>query len=95
MLAADTPHPAHPWQSTTHDLTVAVRYSASESSVLLMLVTDSFRERGADLTFLSAFPAERECLFPPLTHLRPVGAPRCVKVGALSYSVLEVKPSFG
>ena len=72
-----------------------MRYSQSGSSVLLRLETESFRERGADLTFLSAFPAERECLFPPLTHMRPVGAPRCVNVGALTYTVLEVKPSFG
>ena len=83
------------WQSTTHDLSVAVRYSQSTSSVLLRLETKSFRERGADLTFLSAFPAERECLFPPLTHMRPVGEPQDVNVGALTYTVLDVKPSFG
>ena len=88
--------PVHPrLQSTTHDLSVAVRYSQSTSSVLLRLETESFRERGADLTFLSAFPAERECLFPPLTHMRPVGAPHIVHVGALTYTVLDVKPSFG
>ena len=72
-----------------------MRYSQSTSSVLLRLVTESFRERGADLTFISAFPAERECLFPPLTHMRPVGEPQQVRVGSLTYMVLEVKPSFG
>ena len=82
--------------STTHDLAVAVRYSTSESSVLLKLDTNGFRERGADLTFLSAFPDERECLFPPLTHMQPTGPLRVVKVAeGVQFSVLEVRPSFG
>ena len=29
-------------------------------------------QRGADISFLSAFPAEKEFLFPPLTFLHPV-----------------------
>ena len=29
------------------------------------------RYRGADIAFLSAFPAEEEYLFPPLTYLEP------------------------
>ena len=41
--------------------------------MLLKLTTTSFRERGADLTFLSAFPGEKEILYPPLTHLKPAG----------------------
>ena len=42
--------------STTRDVEVAIRYSASECSILLKLDTASFRERGADLAFVSAFP---------------------------------------
>ena len=61
--------------STTPRLDVAVRYSASVSSVLMKITTHSFMERGADLTFLSCFPAEAEILFPPLTYLQPVGEP--------------------
>ena len=30
-------------------------------------------QRGADLQYLSAFPAEKELLYPPLTFLRPTG----------------------
>lgn len=30
-------------------------------------------QRGADLDYLSAFPGEREMLYPPLTHLLPTG----------------------
>ena len=82
--------------STTHDLSVAVRYSTSECSVLLKLDTESFRERGADLSWISAFPAESECCFPPLTHLRPTRPPRVIQVkDKVSFTVLEVKPSFG
>ena len=82
--------------STTRDLAVAVRYSTSECSVLFKLDTESFRERGADLSWVSAFPAERECCFPPLTHLRPVAMPQVVQVcEGVSVTVLEVKPSFG
>jgi hypothetical protein len=50
--------------STTAELAVAARYSASRSCVLLRLNTKSFIERGADLSYLSAFPAESEVLFP-------------------------------
>ena len=63
--------------------------------MLLRLVTESFLERGAELTFLSAFPAERECLYPPLTHMQPVGKPFQVRVGSVTYTVLEVKPQIG
>jgi hypothetical protein len=61
--------------STTNDLSVAVQYSlnTSRSSVLLRMVTKSFIERGADISYLSAFPGEAEVLFPPLTYLKPTG----------------------
>ena len=56
--------------STTSDFHTAVTYSASRKSVLLRLRTRSSMERGADLTFLSCFPGEKEYLFPPLCALR-------------------------
>ena len=83
--------------STTRELAVAVRYSKSSCSVLLKLETANFRERGADLTFLSAFPGEREVLYPPLTHLAPSRTQR-VEVGGpggVVFTVVEVRPSFG
>ena len=60
--------------STTNDLSVAVRYSASRSSVLLRMVTKSFIERGADISYLSAFPGEAEVLFPVRFDSRPSSA---------------------
>ena len=50
--------------STTLDLSVAVKYSIGRSSVLLRLSTKAFIERGADIAYLSAFPLEKEVLFP-------------------------------
>jgi len=44
--------------------------------VLLRLRTSTFMQRGADLSFLSAFPGEAEVLFPPLTFLKPLSEAR-------------------
>ena len=46
--------------STTSKMEVAVQYSYSQRSVLLKLDTKNFRQRGADLSFISAFPDEAE-----------------------------------
>ena len=40
-------------------------------------------ERGADIAFLSAFPGEREVLFPPLTYLKPTGRQTVLKFDAV------------
>jgi len=78
--------------STTNDLSVAVRYSASRSSVLLRMVTKSFIERGADISYLSAFPGEAEVLFPPLTYLKPSGRTEEVDTGDASFTIIDVVP---
>ena len=77
--------------STTSDLKVAVQYSVSEESVLMRLYTSSFMTRGADISFLSAFEAESECLFPPLTYLR-IAEQHCVKVAGASFTVIDAVP---
>jgi hypothetical protein len=49
--------------STTTDLNVAVDYAVRGSkaaSLILKLRTPSFMQRGADISFLSAFPSEKE-----------------------------------
>ena len=46
-------------------------------------------ERGADVAWLSAFPGEKEVLFPPLTYLSPTG--RTQKVGD-RFTIVEVTP---
>ena len=78
--------------STTSDLSVAMRYSASSTSVLLRLITESFMQRGPDIC-LSAFPGEAEFLFPPLTYPEPTGDVETVTVeGGLFYEVIDVRP---
>jgi hypothetical protein len=77
--------------STTAELKVAVQYSASANSVLLRLRTASFMARGADISFLSAFPAESEFLFPPLTYLQVTQKHKITVAGA-TFTVIDVLP---
>ena len=49
------------------------------------------QERGADISFLSAFPGEREYLFPPLTYLQPTGK-TAMTLNGVAYVVLQVEP---
>ena len=49
----------------------AMRYAASASPMLLRLKLRSFMECGADISFLSAFPAESEVVYPPMTFILP------------------------
>lgn len=84
--------------STTNDLRVAMTYAMASESLLFKLRTDSFMQRGADLSYLSAFPAEREILYPPLTFLKPTGRTqrlRCKHGEAVfTFDVVEVVPAF-
>lgn len=41
-----------------------------------------WRRAQADIAFLSAFPEERETLYPPLTYLRPTGRQETVRFAA-------------
>ena len=81
--------------STTTSLSVALCYSAStNAAVLLRLLTTSFMQRGADLSYLSAFPDEAEVLFPPLTFLQ-VEASYEVDVGGQRWTVVDAVPHLG
>lgn len=48
---------------------------------------------GADISFLSVYPGEKEVLYPPLTYFRPI---RLYKetIGGTEYQVAEVEPVF-
>ena len=80
--------------STTADLRTAVRYAASRSSVLLRLLADSFITRGADISYLSAFPSESEYLYPPLAYLKPARTKPVVyqRGEKLKFVVIDVVP---
>ena len=51
-------------------------------------------QRGADLSFLSAFPEEAEILFPPLTYLEVVGV-HSVTAEGLAWIVVDIEPHLG
>jgi len=81
--------------------TVAVRYALSGHSLLFKVSATSFMNRGADITWLSAFPAEKEVVYPPLTYLQPTGRREVVTIEAgeagkgsprMEFTVLEVEP---
>ena len=85
--------------STTSSLKVACEYAAhatSPKAVLFKIKTDNFRQRGADIAWVSAFKGEDEILFPPLTFLQPTGATEVITSdhgrGPIEFTVIEVKP---
>ena len=83
--------------STTSNPTVAVAYGQSSQTLLFKIVSKSFMTRGADITFLSAFPGEREYLYPPLTYLSPTGRDEHVALTLsdgreVEFHVIEVEP---
>jgi len=80
--------------STTRSLKVAMQYSASENPLLLCLSTEDFMDCGPDISFLSAFPAEQEFLFPPLTYLAPIGESKTYRVDDAIFTVIYVKPKW-
>jgi hypothetical protein len=85
------------FMSTTTDLEVAVRYSLSQNSLLFKIVSPDFMSMGADLQWVSAFPAESEILYPPLTYLKPTGRTENINViikdQKRSFVVVEVQPT--
>ena len=83
--------------STTSDINVALEYSRSDSSLLFKIVTTSFMQRGADLSWLSAFPGEAELLYPPLTYLEPTGNRQLIGIPGReeTMTIVEVKVHIG
>ena len=59
--------------------------------MLLRLRTRSSMERGADLSFLSCFPGEKEFLFPPLCYLQPLRM-HDITIAKAKIRVVEVEP---
>jgi len=79
--------------STTLELKTAVQYCFSERPVIFKIITRSFMERGAYLDWLSVFPDERECCFPPLTFFSPTGRHQIIKhMEGCSITVIEFTP---
>lgn len=77
--------------STSLSREVAVDFAFSKAPMLLKLETKDFMSRGADISFLSAYPKESETLFPPLTFLRPIAKETVVQNG-LTYLLMRCEP---
>ena len=81
--------------SSTTELWVALKYPqgpAGSISTLLWIHTDNFMDRGVDLEWLSAFPHEKEFLYPPLCYLKPLRErPIVTKIGDVLFQIVEVK----
>lgn len=84
--------------STTSSKKVAADFAkkSKTSPLLLKLSSNDFMSHGADISFLSVYPEEKEILYPPLTYLGPTRRERSIEViDGVEYQVVEVKPSFG
>eukprot|EP00729_Bicosta_minor_P033135 gene33135-biopygen8881 len=79
--------------STTSSREVAEEFAVSKSPLLFKLVSNSFMSHGADISFLSVYPSEKEVLYPPLTYLRPINVSE-ETIGGKVYKIVEVEPVF-
>ena len=62
------------------------------ASCMLWLRTDDFMDKGVDLSWLSAFPHEKEYLYPPLTFLMPIHPePKAIDIGGRKYQIVDLK----
>ena len=75
--------------STTSDVRVAIRYSLADNALLLRVRCINGLMRGKDVAFLSAFPDEAECLYPPLTFLQPTGRTEEIHVPGISATEMD------
>ncbi len=79
----------------TAELWIALKHSqGGDSSVILWMRSQNFIDRGVDLTWISAFPHEREFLYSPLSYMQSVcdsDEPIIVKIDGVTYKVFEVK----
>jgi hypothetical protein len=73
--------------STTTDREVAMQYSGvADRRGTVFEISVGRIDIGADLSWVSQYPGEREILFPPLTCLEVVGEPR-VETGVVVFSL--------
>jgi hypothetical protein len=80
--------------STTRDLKIAIEYSKSEGghALLLKFKVTNMKQFGAEVSWLSAFPAEKEILYPPLTFLEPTGRVETTTINGMAFTTVEIEP---
>ena len=84
--------------SATFSLDTAVKFATGGQRATVMRVHNiDWTMRGADVRFLSCYPAEEESLFPPLTFLRcraatpGAGAPTVTTGSGVTFEVIDVE----
>ena len=82
--------------SATFDLDTAVNFATGGQLATVMRIHNTnWTSRGADVRFLSCFPAEEESLFPPLTYMecRPDAdaAPPVTTASGVVFSVIDIE----
>ena len=82
--------------STTSRLEVAARYAsaAGKTALLFCIKSSTFMNTGVDISDFSAFPHEKEFLYPPLTYMHPTGTTHRLVRNEVTFDVVEVEPSF-
>eukprot|EP01048_Picozoa_sp_COSAG05_P014530 COSAG05_NODE_1656_length_4329_cov_15.816548_4_plen_233_part_00 len=78
--------------STSAARDVALAFANSKLPLVFKFESTDFTSRGADVSFLSVYPAEQEVLYPPLTYLRSMGEPELQDVGSQQILVVTVQP---
>ena len=85
--------------SFTRNLDTAIAFSTNHGggascSTVLRVQTAGAIQRGANVTYLSCFPGEREALYPPLTYLRPAHRSDVVPIASSGIQVQVVDVTF-
>jgi hypothetical protein len=79
--------------STSGSKDVAIEFSQSEHPLIFVYDTENFMARGADISFLSVYPEEKEALYPPLTYLTVIKVTTEL-INSKRVLVVYVRPTF-
>ena len=77
--------------STTSRLEVAARYASAagkQRALLFRLKSSTFMNMGVDISEFSAFPHEKEYLYPPLTYTHPTGVTHTLVRDGVTFDVV-------
>lgn len=79
--------------STSAAREIAIEFAGTKHPLVFKYETENFMSRGADISFLSVYPEEKETLYPPLTYLS-ASKIRVEVIDGVKTLVATVKPTF-
>ena len=79
--------------STSAAREIAIEFAGTKHPLVFKYETENFMSRGADISFLSVYPDEKEALYPPLTYLS-ASKIRVEVIDGVKYIIVTVKPTF-